>query len=574
MSNNVSILFPDLENVKYVQLSSVTCHDLGMDAVCKQLAANEKEEKLIMSVLSNLSSDSRVARYRAEVFEDMIKLPSMRNTMKELLDQVQMLKDFGIMKREFDKKSGLWDLLHRLDEINDYINCVEAISKCLGANDIKSEGLLNLKAFVNSIIEDSSFDGMKKDIENLKANTSNLQSITVGINLNSRFEAESLGLISVNNQKFKSSGILSSFTEALASKDGVSQGNEWNGDMHYHDIDSKSMTPFKTVEKFAGFMALQQTPLIDSRTRESIVNIPENGGEETPFYLDQVISKMLNHLVKNLKEILSKYVTVAVANITGLIPEFVYYIRTAEFIEKLREKKYSFCIPTPVDKSEDAGLMEACGIYNLKLASSGVCSAEEIVANDLIFDRDNMLYILTGANRGGKTTITQAVGICYVLAQGGIYVPADSFCYVPVDAIYTHFPADEDKTMDLGRLGEECTRFKEIYNSATEDSLVLMNETFSTTSFEEGYYIAVDSVKALLSKGVRTIYNTHMHKLAYDLDSINSDEYSSKACSLVMKSDVGKRSFKVAVAPPEGMSYAVDIARKYGVTYDMLIGNN
>ena len=51
----------------------------------------------------------------------------------------------------------------------------------------------------------------------------------------------------------------------------------------------------------------------------------------------------------------------------------------------------------------------------------------EIVTNDLDFDSDRNLYILTGANRGGKTTITQAVGLMYVLAQCGMFVPATSF---------------------------------------------------------------------------------------------------------------------------------------------------
>ncbi len=50
--------------------------------------------------------------------------------------------------------------------------------------------------------------------------------------------------------------------------------------------------------------------------------------------------------------------------------------------------------------------------------------------------------------------------------------------------------------------------------------LVLLNETFSTTSFEEGYYISKDSVKALLAKAVRTIYNTHMHKLGEDAEGL------------------------------------------------------
>jgi DNA mismatch repair ATPase MutS len=126
--------------------------------------------------------------------------------------------------------------------------------------------------------------------------------------------------------------------------------------------------------------------------------------------------------------------------------------------------------------------------------------------------------------------------------------------------------------MDLGRLGEECIRFKEIFNETTEDSLVLMNETFSTTSFEEGYYIACDSIKALLTKGSRTIYNTHMHKLGIDAEEFSKDS-KFKASSLIVRSDGGNRSFKLAIAPPEGSSYAADIAKKYGVTYDMLTGN-
>ncbi len=149
-------------------------------------------------------------------------------------------------------------------------------------------------------------------------------------------------------------------------------------------------------------------------------------------------------------------------------------------------------------------------------------------------------------------------------------MPGDELSFHPADAIYTHFPADEDKTMDLGRLGEECRRFREIYKEATRESLLLLNETFSTTSFEEGYYIARDSVRAILQKGIRTVYNTHMHKLAMDLDEVNAQSAEDKAASLVVLSDAGKRSFKVVEAPPQGQSYAHDIAVKYGVTYEML----
>ena len=135
----------------------------------------------------------------------------------------------------------------------------------------------------------------------------------------------------------------------------------------------------------------------------------------------------------------------------------------------------------------------------------------------------------------------------------------------------THFPADEDKTLDLGRLGEECRRFRELYSRCTPESLLLLNETFSTTSFEEGYFIAADAVRAILRMGARTIYNTHMHKLAQDIDTvINRPEEEGKAVSLVAETKEGKHSFRVMIAPPEGQSFARDIAEKYGVTYEGL----
>ena len=181
---------------------------------------------------------------------------------------------------------------------------------------------------------------------------------------------------------------------------------------------------------------------------------------------------------------------------------------------------------------------------------------------------------MTGPNRGGKTTFTQAVGLAFLLAQNGIYVPARSFKFSPCDNIFTHFPADENDTVDLGRLGEESQRIAEIFNLATDRSLLLFNESLATTNVAEGLYIAKDVVKAMKYVGTRTIFNTHMHELARHLDELNSKtEGSSKVESLVTGVENGARSFKVSIAPPQGVSYARDIAIKYGVTFEQIKNN-
>lgn len=76
--------------------------------------------------------------------------------------------------------------------------------------------------------------------------------------------------------------------------------------------------------------------------------------------------------------------------------------------------------------------------------------------------------------------------------------------------------------------------------------------------------------------GIKDALNepTHMHKLGYDAEELTREIGGTGAASLVMQTEEGKRSFKVALAKPEGSSYAKDIAKKYGVTYDMLVGGS
>lgn len=568
-NNSFSILSPlDRDNV-YRQLSATACHDLGLETLCRELTNDPKERNIITAILSNMTADQKTARYRQEVFRDVLALPELRTKMTELFDKIEFIRNFGSTRIDNDEKIGLWHLLHRLDELKDYILCVESMRECLSDERITSEGLTGFKKYLDSLYDDACFAEMKKDIFELKKKTADIRSVTIGINVNERFEAVSMGLISINDTTFKKSNIISNFADAISSKDKIQKGCDWNGNMHYQLIEKeKTESVMKFMENLSGFMTIRDKPFMDAGIRSTIVNAANGDGvQNSTFYLDKILNKILDSLVKKLRNTLSKYADIAIINITQLIPEFMYYIRFAEFVSKYREKGYSFCEPQVLDS--DRNDMDAQGLYNLKLALNSM-PMEDIVCNDLIFDKAHTIYILTGANRGGKTTLTQAVGLMYVLAQGGISVPASSFSYKPVDCIYTHFPADEDKTMDLGRLGEECVRFKEIYTECTSDSLLLLNETFSTTSFEEGYYIARDSVRALIKKQVRTIFNTHMHKLASDADEMNKDGNSSMVSSLIMRSDEGKRSFKVEIALPEGSSYARDIAEKYGVTYEML----
>lgn len=576
MDKKYSLLVPAGEH-SYRTLSSVVMHDLGLDAICRQLSANESEHNYIMGVMSRIYADPSVTKYRCGVFDDIIGNKELRDDMMKILGRISFLKDYGSFKRDYDESSGIWDLMHRLDEIGDYIDCVDSLYSCLKDKNLNSVGFTGLKEYVQNIYEDNGFSELKKDIAELKKVSGDVRSITIGINLNNRFEADGVGLISVNSKQFTRGGVLSNFYEHLMSRDKISDNLDTKSDFKFQPLDAVNEALSKFQHEVQGRVITGGM----NNLAAGMVGIPDSDkSKDVTRYTDRVVTRLITRIVKRMREILNKYVSITITDMTDLIPELTYYIRWAEYIEKL-QKHGSVFSKAEVMETEDISrtdgaaksryYMKARGVYNIKLVAFDTEESEHIVTNDLDFDVEHRLYILTGANRGGKTTITQTIGQLFVMAQGGIYIPGDEFEFTPVDCVFTHFPADEDKTLDLGRLGEECKRFKEIFDSAEDRSLILLNETFSTTSFEEGYYIARDSVKAILTKGSRTIYNTHMHKLGFDVDEMNEGRTEGRAYSLVVHNEGSQRSYKIEIAPPAGKSYASDIAEKYGVTYDMLV---
>ncbi len=563
--NELSLLYPPDHPGSGQELPDLTFHDLSVDAVCAALTDAQPERELLERMMKHISGDPDVIRYRCDVFDDILHAPKLREDMQKLLDRVDFLRSYGSFEKTSDA-AGVWELVHRLDEMDEYIQCVEGIYTCLSENEVRSEGLQILRDYTKSLYEDSGFAELKKDIENLKVDASKVKSVTLGVNLNDRYEPIETGLVSINGKYFTKSNVVSNFCDFLNRGDSVRPDAEWNGNMTFHTGGDSGELAGR-MDKAA---AMRAAPLMGAAGMAKVED--ETRGGDVMRTLDRAVGALLTRTVKKLKDILSRHVKVSTHAITALIPEFLFYVRWAEYIEKMQGKGFVFCKPEILDP--DQRDMHARGLYNLRLAQSYFETdrgPDEIVPNDLDFDTDHRIYILTGANRGGKTTITQAVGLAFVLAQLGIYVPASSFSFSPADNVYTHYPADENVTMDLGRLGEESSRFHDIFETLTAKSLLLLNESFSTTSFEEGYFIARDVTRILRRLGVRTIYNTHMHKLAMELDELNREQDpGDQVASLIVETVDGTRSYRVKVAPPVGKSYAQDIAEKYGVTYELL----
>ncbi len=530
---DLSLLYPRNVKPDTKLLSPEAVNDLSIEFICEKLSGELFEQNIIKNIMINIEKNPEVIRYRRDIFDDIYHFPKLRERIKDLLEELAYLKELEKSAKDATA-SPIWQLVNRLHELDIYVNCISGIHESLTENDIKSEGLMQLKDFVSNIYNENGFEYLHDDIKELVSEIGQVKSLSIGVNLDSKLMPVEVGIVSVNNKPFSKPGLLSKFLDFSSKKNEIHNGTSFDG-----------MTKIHTVGNVSG-----EDPLMQN--------------------LSRVMTEMLSSTVKQLKSKLSKYTNISGYSLTKLIPEFIFYIRWADYIQQVRDLGIPMCKPEILDISKRE--LHTTGVYNFKLAIQNVDGHKlEIVRNDFEFTPEHGIYIMTGPNRGGKTTMTQAIGLMFLLAQSGLYVPAESASLSPADSIYTHFPADENKTVNLGRLGEESKRMSEIFSEATNESILLFNESLATTSFAEGLYIAKDVVRALRYLGARTIFNTHMHELAMTLDEVNTQiKGDIKVASLITGIHEGKRSYKIFIAPPEGVSYAQDIAKKYGVTFDQL----
>lgn len=556
-----SLLWPSDLPRNYRELNDDCCNDLSLEFLCSRLSKKEFDRNVIMTMLRQMPSDSRVVQYRVDVFDDILRHPQLRQNIAGLLEQLEFLKSLHKHARDSEAAS-IWQIINRLNELDSYIDCVTGIKTSLEGQEIHSEGLKALLALVRHIYSDSGFPALKEDIKRTVSETAKIKSVTLGVNLDRTLAPVEVGVVSINNKPYTHAGVLSNFYEFASSKGGLHEGTD-NDSMKYRVPSGNGSV---------GVAAVKQIPSMNGAFTGLARVYSSGDGESNPLMnnLNEVITDMLKPVVRKLNDVLAKYVDVSGYSLISLIPELTFYLCWAELVETLMNAGVPMCKPEVL--AEDRREFYADGLYNLKLGLK-IADGEpmDLVLNTVDFRAERRIYIMTGPNRGGKTTFTQAVGLIFLLAQHGIYVPAKRCVLSPADCIFTHFPADENRTVDLGRLGEESKRMSEIFSQATNRSLLLFNESLATTNFEEGLYIAKDVVKALHYLGARTIFNTHMHDLAMNLDALNAAEPSDSAvASLITGIENGQRSYKVSLAPPCGQSYARDIAKKYGVTYTQI----
>jgi len=191
------------------------------------------------------------------------------------------------------------------------------------------------------------------------------------------------------------------------------------------------------------------------------------------------------------------------------------------------------------------------------------------VPNDVHLDgKENRFLILTGPNMAGKSTYMRQIALAVILAQMGSFVPASFASVSPVDRIFTRVGAYDDLSAGQSTFMIEMAELAKILNSATSQSLILLDEIGRGTSTFDGLAIAW-SVTEYIHNRVRgkAIFATHYHQLT-QLAGILS---GIKNYNMAVKEEGDSVVFLRTVVPgATDRSYGIHVAKLAGVPQEVV----
>jgi len=138
---------------------------------------------------------------------------------------------------------------------------------------------------------------------------------------------------------------------------------------------------------------------------------------------------------------------------------------------------------------------------------------EIYISNNLIFDNINTGYLLYGTNAVGKTSFIKSIGISIIMAQAGLYVPAEFFTFSVYKSIYTRILGNDNLFKGLSTFAVEMTELRSILKNANEFSLILGDELCSGTESTSALSIFTAGIKYLSNKYCHFIFATHFHEI-------------------------------------------------------------
>ncbi|MDR2610428.1 MAG: DNA mismatch repair protein MutS [Clostridiales Family XIII bacterium] len=191
------------------------------------------------------------------------------------------------------------------------------------------------------------------------------------------------------------------------------------------------------------------------------------------------------------------------------------------------------------------------------------------VPNDVYIDRTgHSMLLITGPNMAGKSTYMRMTALIVLMAQAGCFVPADDAHIGCCDCLYTRIGASDNLAQGESTFFVEMSELAYILNTATDKSLVILDEIGRGTSTYDGLAIAWAVLEYLCdeTRRIRTLFATHYHELTaledklhgmQNLNTVITEENGEVIFLHIIAEGSASRSYGIHVAKLAGVPQAV-----------------
>jgi DNA mismatch repair protein MutS len=241
--------------------------------------------------------------------------------------------------------------------------------------------------------------------------------------------------------------------------------------------------------------------------------------------------------------------------------EVQFYVAYLDLADRLRGTGLEFAYPCVSDRSKAE---VARGTFDIVLAAKLQDEGSRVVTNDFELGAGERVFVVSGPNQGGKTTFARTFGQLHHLVTLGCPVPGSDATLFLCDRVFTHFEKEERLEDLSGKLEDDLLRVRDVLQGATSDSVVILNEIFTSTTLTDAAFLGARVLEVLIAREVLCVCVTFVDELATLDPSVVS------MVSTVDPDDPAVRTFKVLRRHADGLAYAAAIAEKYGLTYGML----
>jgi len=477
--------------------------DLNLDQVLQSMTSGREEYQLSPFFYSPLH-DFAAVWYRHEVLRDL-EQPEVLDAVKKFAERMTQ------MRAHLDQAEHLRYELQRqswfVDAVEVYCDAVRVLADDLPSQQLGSEGLNGLCGYLVEYVASPRFTSLVDETSELR---------------------EALGAIRY-----------SAFIQG-----GRVTVTDYAGDADYSAQVQETFARFRqgiTRSHWATLPDAKEMNHVEAQILDGVASLHS-----------EVFARRADYCARH-----GDYLDATIARFDREV-----YVAYLELIGRLRAAGLPFCYPHVSTQSKEIAAVET---FDIALATKLVRERGTVVVNDLYLEGPERLFVVSGPNNGGKTTFARACGQLHHLAGLGLPVPGrEARLFLP-DRIYTHFEREEDITTLRGKFEDELVRVHGILERATGSSVIVMNESFSSTTLNDALFVGSEVMSRILELECLAVYVTFVDELA------SLSEATVSMVTQIVHENPAVRTFKVVRQPADGLAYAWAIAEKYGLTYDRVI---